>query len=59
MIKDKRILNKLDKLKGDAKCCPVCGLTLYVSDAEDLEYIKTKRGTDIFIHTSCAMKWSE
>lgn len=33
--------------------CPVCQKSCYVSDADGLEYIKTKRGTEIFIHTDC------
>lgn len=33
--------------------CPVCGEPCYVSDADKLEYIRTKRGTEIFIHTKC------
>ena len=56
---DKRQVKKLEKLKGYKKECPVCGRTLYASDAEELEYIKTKRGTDIFIHTECVKNWSK
>ena len=24
---------------------------------QDLEYVKTKRGTELFIHTACVSKW--
>ena len=33
--------------------CPVCNKIYYSSDADKLEYIKTKRRTEIFIHTEC------
>jgi hypothetical protein len=37
--------------------CPVCGKTVTPEDGDDLEYVKTKRGTHIFIHTACVRKW--
>lgn len=39
--------------------CPVCGKAIYTSDLDSVEYIKTKRGTEIFIHTECVKKWGE
>lgn len=57
--KDRAIYNKLDKLCKDNKTpvCPHCNKTISVSDAIDSEYIKTKRGTEIFIHTKCIYKY--
>lgn len=55
---DKYSLNKLYK-KAEPPSCPVCNEMCYPSDVDDLEYIKTKRGTEIFIHTKCVNKWSE
>ena len=57
MITSKAQLKKLDELKGDNKKCPVCGRMMYTSDADELEYIRTKRKTDIFIHTKCVKNW--
>ena len=37
--------------------CPVCGKAIYTSDLDDTEYVKTKRGTEIFIHAKCVSKW--
>ena len=33
--------------------CPVCNSPCFSFDADNLEYIKTKRGTEIFLHTKC------
>lgn len=56
-LKDKTIYNKLKK---DANYqCPVCGEYITTNDAKDVEYIKTKRGTELFIHTECVKKWGE
>lgn len=57
MITSKSQLNKLGELKDDNKKCPVCGRMMYTSDANELEYIRTKRKTDIFIHTKCVKNW--
>lgn len=40
-------------------CCPVCKKAVTKEDPEKLEYTKTKRGTEIFIHTDCVGKWSK
>lgn len=37
--------------------CPVCGKEIYTYDAPDVEYIETKRRTQILIHTKCVRKW--
>lgn len=40
--------------------CPVCGKEIKEDDdLNDVEYVKTKRGTEIFIHTKCVSKWSK
>ena len=54
MITDQRILNKLNQKTTD---CPVSNARIYMSDAKDIEYVRTKRGTDIFVHTKCVPKW--
>lgn len=58
MALDKYSLNKLYK-KTETPRCPVCDKECHLSDVDDLEYVKTKRGTEIFIHTECAKKWSD
>lgn len=39
--------------------CPVCDGVCYESDSDKLEYIRTKRGTVIFVHTECVKKWGD
>lgn len=39
--------------------CPVCGKEIKEDGLNDVEYVKTKRGTEIFIHTKCVSKWSK
>lgn len=58
MALDKRLTTKLEKMI-DKPHCPVCDKPCYVSDADELEYVKTKRGTEIFIHKGCVKKWGE
>ena len=55
MALDKRLTTKLEKMINKP-LCPVCDKPCYASDADGLEYIKTKRGTKIFIHTKCVKK---
>lgn len=38
--------------------CPVCGDTMHKYNS-GIEYVKTKRGTHIFIHTSCVFNWGK
>lgn len=33
--------------------CPICGREIFPSAAPDVEYILTKRGTEILAHTKC------
>lgn len=39
--------------------CPVCGKEIKEDGLNDVEYVKTKRGTEIFIHTKCVSKWGK
>lgn len=49
---------KLEKLSPDSpkRDCPVCGDRIYDSD-DSWEYVKTKGGTEIFIHSFCVKMW--
>lgn len=38
--------------------CPVCNKEIKENDS-DIEYVKTKRGTEIFIHTECVQDWGK
>lgn len=52
--KDKK--KALGKHKS-AVCCPGCGEEINDgSDLEKVEYVRTKRGTDVFFHTGCMEK---
>lgn len=59
MDKDRSIYNKLFKLCKENKnpVCPYCKVLLQLNEAMELHYIKTKRGTEIFIHNDCIKKW--
>ena len=56
MALNNRLTTKLDKMTNKPQC-PVCNKSCYTSDHYELKYIKTKRGTEIFIHTECVKKW--
>lgn len=43
-----------DDKKQKLLVCPVCGES--VVSATPYEYIKTKRGSELFMHTECIMK---
>ena len=50
----------LKKLAPDSSLrdCPVCGDHIYDTDPDDSwEYVKTKRGSEIFIHSFCVKHW--
>ena len=49
----------LNQHGGAEPTCPVCGKEIRESDLEKVEYIKTKRGTVIFVHTKCVKKWGK
>lgn len=59
--------NKLRRLSMDYSvrtenqkiCCPVCGKELKEDKLDGVEYVKTKRGTEIFIHTDCVGRWGK
>lgn len=53
-VKDRVIYNKL---VNHYITCPICKRVLTTADAPEIDYIKTKRGTEIFIHTDCVRKW--
>ena len=36
--------------------CGVCGKQITEGE-EDIEYVKTKRGTEIFVHRPCLKHW--
>ena len=38
--------------------CPVCLKPINPTE-DEAEYVKTKRGTEIWIHTQCVQKWGE
>ena len=38
--------------------CPVCSKEITEADIDTVEYIKTKRHSEIFVHTECVSKWS-
>lgn len=39
--------------------CQGCGEKISSEEAEGVEYVKTKRGTELFFHTRCArVVWS-
>lgn len=39
--------------------CPVCGKQITEKTIDDVEYVKTKRGTEILVHTKCVGKWGK
>lgn len=39
--------------------CPVCGKEIKEDGLNNVEYVKTKRGSEIFIHTKCVSKWGK
>ena len=50
LIKQSDIFAKDEDLKIH---CPVCGKELKESKLDGVEYVKTKRHSEIFIHTKC------
>lgn len=53
-----RLRKESDIYTKDVKiCCPVCGKELKESTLDGVEYVKTKRGTEIFIHRGCVKNW--
>ena len=68
-INIKRLLtNKLKRLASDPTIhngedtkvkCPVCGKEIKPEKLDGVEYVKTKRASEIFIHTKCVKKWGK
>ncbi len=55
--KKKSLLEKYRKRYGKCATCPGCKEYIRESDElADVEYIKTKRGTEIFLHRGCFEK---
>ena len=50
--------DKLPKAKRWRMDCPVCLKEIKPAE-QDAEYVKTKRGTEIWIHTQCVPKWGK
>lgn len=42
--------------KDEPVTCEICKEEIYYGE-DGVEYVKTKRGTEIFAHTSCIGKW--
>ena len=61
----KKLRDRMAKLAADAYhgdpevYCPVCHKAIKEEDAKDVEYVKTKRSTELLVHTKCAPKWGE
>lgn len=45
-------------LNDHNKNCPVCKNDIHSYD-KNIEYVRTKRHSHIFIHTKCVYKWGE
>ena len=41
---------------GGKVYCPICDRQIYASDFPDVEYVKTRRKTHLFIHSGCFRK---
>ena len=52
--KDSALYKKL--ATAHAPTCPICNKSVYLYDYNDLEYVKTKRKGELFIHTNCILK---
>ncbi|MBR3237406.1 MAG: hypothetical protein IKF99_03115 [Oscillospiraceae bacterium] len=54
----KRKREKLPEAQRWRMDCPVCHKAFDMSK-DSVEYVKTKRGTELWIHTECVRKWGE
>ena len=54
------LIRKYKKLPEDSyrRECPVCQKKVD-PDSEYTEYVKTKRGSDIFFHRGCVKEWGK
>lgn len=56
LIRESDIYAKDEDLKIH---CPVCGKELKESKLDGVEYVKTKRHSEIFIHKKCVRNWGK
>ena len=57
-----RLINESEPFAKDEDLkihCPVCGEELKESKLDGVEYVKTKRRSEIFIHTKCVRNWGK
>lgn len=57
-----RLINESEPFAKDENLkihCPVCGKELKESKLDGVEYVKTKRRSEIFIHTKCVRNWGK
>lgn len=60
ILKKKQEAFKYNRNDEDKKVkCPVCSKEITEADIDTVGYVKTKRGTEILIHTACVKKWGE
>lgn len=52
----KNLIEKYRKAHSEHPRCEGCGATIQESDASDVEYVKTKRRSELFIHKGCVNK---
>lgn len=59
-LTDKKKKSLLEKYRKRHKECAICpGCKEYIRESDelaDIEYIKTKRGTEVFLHRGCFEK---
>lgn len=49
----KKLIEKYHKMHQEYPRCEGCGATILSTDAPDVEYVKTKRRSELFIHKDC------
>ena len=57
-----RLINESELFAKDENLkihCPVCGKELKEDKLDGVEYVKTKRKSEIFIHTKCVRNWGK
>ena len=50
---------KLEKKNRGPVVCEVCRKEIMKFDLEKCEYVKTKRGTEMFVHRKCVTEWGQ
>lgn len=57
LIKKEQMWKRFKTLAKDKPVnCEICKKEIYYGE-DGVEYVKTKRGTEIFVHTACIGKW--